>query len=112
MDARIGQLTRDGKAVFYKNEGGYVEGTLERVEAALGLRAAPVAATPVVESKTYNVRLTFQFPAWDEKDGIPYNGITAGSKQEANAIARRLAHNDGHLNGGQGRVTFTATEVQ
>lgn len=43
MDARIGQLIRDGKPIFYAFPRGYgqppVEGNLAQVEMALGLRA-------------------------------------------------------------------------
>lgn len=59
----------------------------------------------------WRVRLTFQHPAWDEQDGILYEGIVAGSKSEANAKARKMARNDGHLGGGKGRVTFTALQA-
>lgn len=57
----------------------------------------------------YTVTLRFQYPAWDEKNGIPYT-VEANTKAEAIQRARRQADNDGHLCGGKGRVTFTATE--
>jgi len=41
MDARIGQLMREGKTVFYAFVASrYVEGTQEQVEIALGIRKA------------------------------------------------------------------------
>lgn len=55
----------------------------------------------------YTVTLRYQFPAWDEKEGIPFE-VNASSKAEAVAIARRQAERDGHLGGGKGRVTFKA----
>ena len=54
--------------------------------------------------------MRFQYPAWDEVDGLVYQDIQAATKAEAYAVARRMADNDGHLHGGKGRVTFTATE--
>lgn len=113
MDARIGELS-SGKFYAYLN--GYnaepFVGSLVEVEVAMDLRAEEelaqvVAAAPV---KTYTVRLSFQYPAWDEVDGIEYRDIQADSKSEANAWARRMAEQDGHLCGGKGRATFTATE--
>jgi hypothetical protein len=57
----------------------------------------------------YVVTLRFQFPAWDEKDGIRFAGIVAESKSEAIRLARREAERDGHIPGARkGRVTFTA----
>jgi hypothetical protein len=53
----------------------------------------------------YKVILRFQYPAWDEKDGIPFY-VTATSKNEACARARRWAELDGHIPGAhKGRVT-------
>ena len=57
----------------------------------------------------YIVTLRFQFPAHDERNGIPYD-ITARTKADAIRDARRQADRDGHLCGGKGRVTFTAVE--
>jgi hypothetical protein len=45
---------------------------------------------------TYEVTLRFKFPAWDEKNGIPYT-IEATSKKEAIKRARSQAADDGHL---------------
>ncbi|CAN7780172.1 hypothetical protein LJR296_007946 [Cupriavidus necator] len=111
MDARIGVLN-SGK--FYAFANGYhaepVIGTLEEVEAALGLRVAPVAPTQKCDAyKPFNVLVKFEHPAWDEAGGIEYTGITARSKSEANKIVRRLAHDDGHTVGR--RAWFTATEA-
>ncbi len=65
--------------------------------------------TPTPETKKYVVTLRFQYPAWDEKDGIPFY-VEATSKSQAIERARREAYNAGHLCGGQGRVTFKAEE--
>lgn len=60
---------------------------------------------------TYEVTLRFQFPAWDERDGLRYE-VDAPSKSVAVATARRMAERDGHLPArGKGRVTLTATPV-
>lgn len=123
MHPSIGELST-GK--FYSHIYGYgVEpyiGTLEEVEIAMGLReAAPAPAANLSDrdfetlevapaGKTYNVTLTFQYPAWDEVQGIEYQDIGASSKSEANAIARKMADRDGHLGSGKGRATFVATE--
>lgn len=61
--------------------------------------------------REYTVTMRFQYPAWDEKDGIQYP-IRAASKSDACAAARRQAYNDGHLCGGKGRVTFSAKEAE
>lgn len=110
LDPRIGMLN-SGK--FYAFVNGYdkpeTTGSLEQVEAALGLRLAP-ASLPAVKFSVWDVKLTFQYPAWDETTGIDYPGIVAKNKSEANANARRQASRDGHLYGGKGRVTFAATE--
>lgn len=63
------------------------------------------------KAQEYTVTLRFQYPAWDEKNGIPYT-VTAKSKSEAIESARRQAYNDGHLCGGKGRVTFKATQQE
>ncbi|MBP8275284.1 MAG: hypothetical protein KAX55_00125 [Propionivibrio sp.] len=113
LDPRIGKLN-GGK--FYCFPDGYGKpefiGTLEEVGSVLGLSPA-VAADPEPAAMTdpmWTVTLRFQYPAWDEAAGILYQDIRAASKAEANAIVRRMADNDGHLQGGKGRVTFTATE--
>jgi hypothetical protein len=61
-------------------------------------------------SKNYEVTLRFQFPAWDERDGITYN-IIANNKLDARRYAMRHADRDGHLMSGKGRYTFTAVEI-
>lgn len=110
LDPRIGMLN-SGK--FYAFVNGYDKpetvGSLEQVEAALGLRATPTPK-PTEKTLVWDVKLTFQYPAWDETDGIDYSNIVAKNKSDANAIARRKASRDGHLHGGKGRVVFTATE--
>lgn len=112
LDPRIGQLN---SGQFYAFVDGYdrpeTVGTLDRIEAALGLRERPTAS-PVASQKVWNVTLTFQYPAWDEVRGLVYEGIAAASKSLANAQARLQAARDGHLFGGKGRVTFKATEAQ
>lgn len=60
--------------------------------------------------KTYEVTLRFQFPAWDERDGISYT-IEAETKSDAIRYARRQAENDGHACGGRGRYWFSAVEA-
>jgi hypothetical protein len=42
------------------------------------------------------VKLTFRFPAWDEKDGILFE-VNADTKRDALKKARRMADNAGHL---------------
>lgn len=115
MDPRIGMLNNGS---FYAFVAGYavepVVGTLHDVEDALGLSSSPElqAATAEVvgaEKQLFNVVLRFEYPAWDEVNGISYHDIPADSKAQANAWARGLADRDGHLCGGKGRVTFTAT---
>ena len=117
MDRSIGQLS-NGKFYAYLN--GYNNepfiGSLEEVEVAMGLRekVEPSLTNPTQPNqriKTFNVVMTFQYPAWDETDGVTYHEIIAATKAEANAVARRMARNDGHLVGGKGRVTFTAYEL-
>lgn len=111
MDARIGKLIREGKEVFYAFvNGNYTEGALENVEVALGLRAALVARTKAAMMK-WNVTMVFQFPAWDEVNGIPYKDIEARSKSEAIKEARRQAEYDGHAIGGRGRYWFKAEQI-
>ncbi|HEU0196157.1 MAG TPA: hypothetical protein VFQ88_02945 [Nevskiaceae bacterium] len=61
-------------------------------------------------NKTYNVRLTYENPAWDEVDGIVYPGIVAAGKREAIKLVRRRASDDGHTIG-RGRYWFRAEEV-
>lgn len=113
MDFRIGQLSSGS---FYAYVNGYssepVVGSREQVEVALGLRVTPepsVADHFTTRATTYCVHLTFQYPAWDEGGGIMYENIHADSKSMANAFARNMARDDGHLGGGQGRAYFTAT---
>ena len=58
----------------------------------------------------YIVTLRFQFPAWDEKNGIEFE-IRARTKSEAIRYAKVRAERDGHIGGhvvGSGRATFKA----
>ncbi len=61
--------------------------------------------------KQYKVTLRFQFPAYDERDGIVFYEL-AKSKLDAIRYARRQANNDGHLCGGKGWVSFGAQEAE
>jgi hypothetical protein len=54
---------------------------------------------------TYTVRQTFQYPAWNEVNGIPYT-VEASSKSEAIRKARREAERCGHDGTQKGRRTF------
>ncbi|TES65655.1 hypothetical protein E2P84_36620 [Burkholderia cepacia] len=116
LDPRIGMLN-NGK--FYAFVNGYdkpeIIGTLDEVETALGLRKAATVrrvrkSLRGLPFKTYNVHMTFEFPAWDEKQGYWYDGIAARSKSEANKIARGKAEGDGHTTAK--RVWFKATEAE
>lgn len=120
LDPRIGKLN---SGLFYAYVNGHNKpptfGTQEEVEAALGLRERPnkpspahTSIAPSIKTDTvlWDVKLTFQYPAWDLVDGIWFYEIAANSKSDANAEARRIAHRDGHLGGKQGRATFTAFE--
>lgn len=113
LDQRIGQLN-NGR--YYAFVNGYDKpefvGALDEVQCALGLRQQQPVAARAHNMTLWDVRLRFQYPAWDEVDGILYTGIEAPNKSAANRIARLNAHKDGHLCGGQGRVTFTSTESQ
>ncbi len=61
--------------------------------------------------KNYTVTLRFQFPAWDEKDGIQFEE-QAETKSQAIRYARRQADTCGHLCGGKGRASFKAVEAE
>ena len=58
---------------------------------------------------SYKVTLRYQYPAWDELDGITTT-VEAVSKSEAVKKARREFDHAGHLMGGKGRVTLRAEE--
>lgn len=60
----------------------------------------------------FTVTLRFQFPAHDEKNGIVYAEIVAGSKADAIWRARKMADRDGHLGSGKGRATFKARQEE
>lgn len=122
MHPAIGQLSN---GTYYSYIHGHdaepFMGTLGQVEAAMGLRqASPAASVSELHAapqagaapadRTYSVTLTFQYPAWDEVDGIKYHDIQADSKSAANSFARKLAELNGHLGTGKGRATFVATE--
>jgi len=112
LDPRIGVLN-SGK--YYAFVHGYDQpetiGTLDEIEVALGLRMAPAAKKVASELKRWNVTMRFQYPSWDEVNGLEYRDITAANKSEANRIARRQAEDDGHACSGRGRYTFRAVEA-
>lgn len=56
--------------------------------------------------KSYQVLMTFKYPAWDEKNGVTFD-VRARSKAEAVKAARRQASDEGHT----GVRYFKATEV-
>lgn len=61
-------------------------------------------------TKTFNVTLRFQHPAWDERDGICFE-VRARTKSEAIKYAKMKAERDGYIGGhaaGNGRATFKA----
>lgn len=60
--------------------------------------------------KNFKVTMTFQFPAWDEVNGIEYL-MTGNTKADAVKSARRQAENDGHAVGGRGKYWFRAVET-
>ena len=62
------------------------------------------------QTSQYIVTLRFQFPAHDERDGIPFE-VEATGKAEAIRRARLTAYRDGHTGTGKGRATFTAHAV-
>lgn len=57
----------------------------------------------------YLVTLTFQFPAWDEKDGLTIR-VYADSKSKAIKYAKVEFEQAGHISSGarQGRTTLRA----
>lgn len=105
LDPRIGILN---SGIHYAYINGYSAepfmGTRQEVEAHL------FPAKETKKTDTYTVILRFQYPAWDEKDGIHYPDIPARSKSEAIRIARQKAEADGHAIGGRGRYWFTAAQ--
>jgi hypothetical protein len=119
MDARIGELMREGRTVYYAFADGYdkpaFEGTLEAVERRLGLldeKPRGQQSTSKLggrQVKSWVVTMRFEYPAWDEKDGIRYEGVLGRTKAEANRAAARMAAGDGHACSGRGRYWFTAT---
>ena len=61
-------------------------------------------------SQTFTVTLRFQFPAWIEKAGIPYE-VRAKTKADAIRYAKVMAERDGHIGGhavSRGRASFKA----
>jgi len=127
MDPRIGMFCNaqgmfgKGQYYCYPDQSYNAEpfsGSLAECEIALGLEptqpeevsndSGPSAEGD--EGMLFTVTLRFQYPAWDDVDGIPYPDIAADSKQEANDIVRRIAMIDGHLGAGKGRCWFSAVQ--
>jgi hypothetical protein len=101
MDARIGQLMRNGAIVHYVFLSGYdcpaVEGSLEEIESALKLHDVPAKhSTPAKPerqarpSRAYIVHIEKKFPAWDEKGGFDWP-VTACDAKDAIKQARKHA---------------------
>ncbi len=110
LDPRIGKLSNGS---YYAFASGYeqpeIVGALAQVQRALRLVDAPEVAAP---DQLWDVVLRFQYPSWDEVDGIVYRDIRARSKSEAISRARQLATRDGHtIGGGKGRYWFAAQEA-
>jgi len=61
-----------------------------------------------MEQQTYEVTCRFQYPAWDEKEGITIT-VAANSKSEAIRRARTRFYNDGHT---VGRRAYLSAELQ
>lgn len=109
LDPRIGLLASGEAYAFvhgYRSEP--VRGSVQQVKDALRRGDRAAQAKPL---RVWSVRMRFEFPAWDEVDGILFEGIRARTKAEANADARSQAGRDGHLHGGKGRVWFAAAET-
>lgn len=108
---------REGQIVYYAFVNGYgapaVEGTLEAVEVALGLRQPPAAPAPVAPSKAapelrkYIVHVRKKYPAWDEKDGFDHE-VSATGKADAIKQARRDMDRDCMFTSSEGPVYFKA----
>lgn len=117
MDARIGILN---SGLYYAYADGYdaepTTGTLHDVMSALGLvnpgeeakKPGTINKAEISSFKTYNVNISFEYPAWNEREGIEYQGITAKTKRDAIRIVRSLADSDGHLGTGRGRYWLKA----
>lgn len=114
IDPRIG-LLNSGRHYAFVN--GYDQpetvGTRAEVERALGILTHGVEKqkTKSSESSQWNVTMLFEYPAWDEVDGIVYRGISATSKSDAARQVRKQAEIDGHACGGRGRYWFTAVRA-
>lgn len=94
-----------------------VMGSLQDVQAALGQSVPPsprttksLEASKTQGMSTFNVTLTFQHPAWDEREGLLYEGIVAASKTEANRKVRAMAASYGHTYC-RGRIYLKATKT-
>lgn len=119
MDSRIGQLMRDGQIVHYAFVNGYsadpVEGTLEQVEIALGLRRPPKRARKpgrrVVELKPYLVHIEKKYPAWYEVGGFDWS-VNAYNAKDAERRARKFAADNWISGRMEGPVYYRARRVQ
>lgn len=118
MDARIGQVVREGKTIYYAFIGGrelsnLVESDNEQdIEDLLDGKtpaAKPVAPKQAEKAQgtTYIVHVSMQWPAWNEKEGYDVE-VQANSKAEANKLVRDQEWREGmHI--GNGRVFYMAT---
>jgi hypothetical protein len=62
-------------------------------------------------TKTYKVKITKEFPNWDEKEGFEIE-VEAKSKSEATKRARREMEDAGHIGPGCGRAWLKAEEKE
>jgi hypothetical protein len=62
---------------------------------------------PELAMNQYQVIVTVQYPAHDERDGIVFY-VEAGNKQEAIRKARRISDREGQIHREQGRATWRA----
>jgi len=79
----------------------------KRLAELMGKPDGTFMAAKETGEQDYIVTLTFESPAWDERDGIPFE-VSAKSKSEAIKIARATASDEGHAIGGRGRYSFRA----
>ena len=108
MDARIGILTRAGRPVFYAFARGYdapaVEGTLDEVEAALGISKAK----PRPSLRDWNVTVTPRTIAYCGTSTLSAYTVTITARTRGEAIkAARQQRNDEEGRYAP-RATFTA----
>lgn len=97
MDARIGQLMRNGKIVHYAFLIGFdrpaVEGSQEEIEIALGLRVISSKPARPVCDKSYIVHIEKKYPAWDEKGGFNVPVDAPNAKEAIKRVRKHAADN-------------------